>query len=38
MDKEQVERMDIDYGVIPNVLKGKCMDVFKDFFCRSSYN
>ena len=38
MDKEQGERMDIDFGESPNVLKGKYMDVFKDVFFRNSYN
>ena len=32
MGKEEGERMDIDFGENPNVLKDKYMDVYKDFF------
>ena len=32
MGKEEGERMDIDFGENPNVLKGKYMDVYEDVF------
>ena len=32
MGKEEGERMDIDFGESPNVLKGKYMDVYEDVF------
>ena len=32
MGKEQGERMDINFGESPNVLKGKYMDVYEDVF------
>ena len=38
MGKEEGERLNIDFGESPNVLKDKYMDVYEDIFCRSSYN
>ena len=38
MGKEEGQRMNIDFGESPEVLKGKYMDVYKDVFCRGSYN
>ena len=38
MGKEEGERMNIDFGESPNVLKDKYMDVYEDVFCRSSHN
>ena len=32
MGKEEEQRMNIDFGESPNVLKGKCMDVYEDAF------
>ena len=32
MGKEEGQRMNIDFGESPEVLKGKCMDVYKDVF------
>ena len=32
MGKEQGERMDINFGESPNVLKGKYIDVYEDSF------
>ena len=38
MGKEEGQRMNIDFGESPNVLKDKYMDVYEDVFCRSGYN
>ena len=32
MGKEEGQRMNIDFGDSPNVLKGRCMDVYADIF------
>ena len=32
MGKEEGQRMNIDFGVSPNALKGKYMDVYEDVF------
>ena len=38
MGKEEGERMDIDFGESPNILKDKYMDVYEEIFCKSSHN
>ena len=38
MGKEEGQRMDIDFGGSPNVLKDKYIDVYEDVFSRSGYN
>ena len=36
--KEEGERLNINFGESPNVLRDKYMDVYEEVFCRGSYN